>query len=108
MLAVGSSDVTDLVTNTAGGLAGLGRARTGATQAGRTHRRGHVAVCAVLTVLALLAAAIVVVSPLSFAPPRDVLVDGPAAPGAPTGVDSVERRRLDRATHAQYCRENPF
>ena len=108
VLAVGSSDVTDLITNTAGGLAGLAvlapaRRRLGA-------RTGVVMsrCCAVLTVLALLAAAIVVVSPLSFAPPRDVLVDGPAAPGAPTDIDSVERRRLDRATHARYCRENPF
>ena len=31
-------------------------------------------VCSVVTVLALLATAIVVVSPLSFAPPRDVMV----------------------------------
>ena len=65
-------------------------------------------VCAVLTVLALLAAAIVVISPLSFAPPRDYLVTGPATPGERPGAASLERRRLERAAHAQYCRENPF
>ena len=108
VLAVGSSDVTDLVTNTAGGLAGLGvlalaRRRLGARTGAVMSR-----ICAVLTVLALLAATIVVVSPLSFAPPRDVLVAGPAAPGERTGAASVEPRRLERAAHAKYCRENPF
>ena len=108
VLAVGSSDVTDLVTNTAGGLAGLGVLALAQRRLGA--RTGPVMsrICAVLTVLALLGAAIVVVSPLSFAPPRDVLVAGPDAAGQRTGADSVERRRLERAAHAQYCRENPF
>ena len=69
-LAVGSSDVTDLVANTAGGLAGIGvlvlarRSLDERTVAVMTR------VCSGLTLLALLAAAIVVVSPLSFAPPE--------------------------------------
>lgn len=71
VLALGSSDVTDLVVNTAGGLVGIGllvlvrrglRARTAAVM-----RR----VCSVGTVLALLAIAVFIASPLRFAPPRD-------------------------------------
>ena len=108
VLAVGSSDVTDLVTNTAGGLAGLGVLALSRRGLGARTDPVMSRICAVLTVLALLGAAIVVVSPLSFAPPRDVLVAGPDAAGQRTGTDSVERRRLERAAHAQYCRENPF
>ena len=47
VLAVGSSDLTDVVVNTAGAVAGLG-------------------------LLAVLASAMVVVSPLRYGPPRDV------------------------------------
>ncbi|WP_159601073.1 VanZ family protein [Agromyces humi] len=108
VLAVGSSDVTDLVTNTAGGLAGLGVLALARRKLGPRASAVMSRICAVLTVLALLAAAIVVVSPLSFSPPRDVLVAGQDASGERTGAASVERRRLERAAHAQYCRENPF
>jgi glycopeptide antibiotics resistance protein len=71
VLALGSSDVTDLVVNTAGGLAGIGllalarrglRART-ATVMTR--------ICSIGTVLALLATGIFVASPLRYGPPRD-------------------------------------
>ncbi|MFE5336700.1 VanZ family protein [Isoptericola sp. NPDC056573] len=76
VLAVGSSDVTDVVVNTAGGLAGLGvvvlarrtlRART-STVVSRW--------CVAGTVLALLAAALFVASPvrLTGPPPGDVAV----------------------------------
>ncbi|MFC7876936.1 VanZ family protein [Isoptericola sp. NPDC057391] len=76
VLAVGNSDVTDVVVNTAGGLAGLGvvvlarralRART-ATVVTRW--------CAAGTVLALLAAGLFVASPvrLTGPPPGDVVV----------------------------------
>jgi len=82
-LAVGSTDVTDVVVNTAGGLAGFGllvlarrglRARTAAVMAG---------VCSVGTVLALLAATAFVASPVRLVgpPPGDVTIVGPGRPG---------------------------
>ncbi|WP_203747123.1 VanZ family protein [Cellulomonas chitinilytica] len=69
VLAVGSSDVTDLVVNTAGGLAGL--VLVDAARRRHGERTGVVMarVCAVGTVLALLASAAVVASPLRYAPP---------------------------------------
>ncbi|MCZ2263207.1 MULTISPECIES: VanZ family protein [unclassified Isoptericola] len=76
VLAVGSSDVTDVVVNTAGGLAGLGvvvlvrrslRARTAAVVTRW---------CTAGTALALLAAGLFVASPvrLTGPPPGDVVV----------------------------------
>jgi glycopeptide antibiotics resistance protein len=72
ILAVGSSDVTDVVANGAGGLAGLGilalaRRRLRARTALVTVR-----VCFMGTVFALLAIAIFVASPLRYTPPQDV------------------------------------
>ena len=70
VLAVGSSDVTDVLVNTAGGLAGIGllalarrglRARTTTVMT---------RVCSIGTVLALLASGIFFASPLRYAPPR--------------------------------------
>lgn len=81
LLAVGSTDVTDVVANTVGSLVGLAllallRRRLGARTASVVLR-----VCAVGTAVALLAAAAVVASPLRYAPPggglRDVHVDRP-------------------------------
>jgi glycopeptide antibiotics resistance protein len=74
VLAVGRSDITDVVVNTAGGLAGLGllalarrryRARTAAVMT---------RVCAIGTLLALLAIAIFVALPLRYASPRDMAI----------------------------------
>jgi len=74
VLAVGRSDITDVVVNRAGGLAGLGllalarrryRARTAAVMT---------RVCAIGTLLALLAIAIFVALPLRYASPRDVAI----------------------------------
>lgn len=70
-LAVGRSDVTDLVVNTAGGVVGLALHAL----ARRTLRARATAVvtraCVAVTVLALLASALVVASPLRYAPPGD-------------------------------------
>ena len=83
VLAVGSSDVTDVVVNTAGGLAGLGLV----VLARRRLRAGATTIvtrwCAAGTALALLAAGLFVASPvrLTGPPPGDVVVgcgDGPA------------------------------
>ncbi|SKC81857.1 VanZ family protein [Krasilnikoviella flava] len=79
VLAVGSSDVTDVVVNTAGGLAGLGVVAL----ARRTFRARTAAVmtrwCAAGTTLALLAAGLFVASPvrLTGPPPGDVVVGCP-------------------------------
>ncbi|MFD6176374.1 MULTISPECIES: VanZ family protein [unclassified Isoptericola] len=76
VLAVGSSDVTDVVVNTAGGLAGLGvvvlARRTLQARAATVVTRW----CAAGTVLAVLAAGLFVASPVSFSgpPPGDVAV----------------------------------
>lgn len=85
VLAVGSSDVTDVVVNTAGGLAGLGLV----VLARRRFRAGATTVvtrwCAAGTALALLAAGLFAASPvrLTGPPPGDVVVgcDDGAAPG---------------------------
>ena len=88
VLAVGSSDVTDVVVNTAGGLAGLGVV----VLARRTLRARTAAVvtrwCAAGTVLALLAAGLFVASPvrLTGPPPGDVVVG--CADGAAAGHES--------------------
>jgi len=83
VLAVGSSDVTDVVVNTAGGLAGLGVV----TLARRSLRARTATVvtrwCAAGTVLAIVLAGLFVASPvrLTGPPPGDVVVgcgDGPA------------------------------
>ncbi|MCV9993190.1 VanZ family protein [Paeniglutamicibacter sp. ZC-3] len=71
VLALGSSDATDLVVNTAGGLAGIGlldlarhrlQARTTAVMT---------RICTIGTVFALLLTGVFVASPLRYAPPRD-------------------------------------
>jgi glycopeptide antibiotics resistance protein len=70
VLAVGVSDITDLLLNTAGGLTGFGLlalARRGLQ--GRT-LRVLTRVCAIGTVVALLAVGIFMVSPIHYAPPR--------------------------------------
>ncbi len=74
VLAVGRSDITDVVVNTAGGLAGLGllalaRRRYGARTGIVTAR-----VCLVGTVIAVIAVAVFVALPLRYASPRDVAV----------------------------------
>ena len=107
--AVGSSDVTDLITNTAGGLAGLGllvivRRRLGARTVPAMTR-----VCSVVTVVALLVTAILVVSPLNFGPQQDVMVSTQAVPARGAGLLEGERRRLDRDdARGQQCHEQPF
>jgi glycopeptide antibiotics resistance protein len=84
VLGVGSSDTTDVVVNTVGGLAGLGLV---ALWRGGSRARPGGAVtwaCAVGTALALLATVLYVSSPVRFVHVRDV---GPlarvGAPGSP-------------------------
>ncbi|CAM3472910.1 VanZ family protein [Occultella aeris] len=83
VLAVGSSDVTDLIANSAGALAGIGVV---ALARRRLQARTEVVmarVCLIGTVLAVLATALFVVSPLRYAPPQD----GAATPGYSATVE---------------------
>jgi hypothetical protein len=73
-LAVGSSDVTDLVVNTAGGLAGIGLLALARRRLQARTATVMTRVCLIGTVLALLASGTFVASPLRYAPPRDVAV----------------------------------
>lgn len=98
VLGVGSSDSTDVVVNTLGGLAGLGlvalarRGRRawsgpGARSGSREHAGGAVTVvCTVATALALLATVLYISSPVTYVHVHDV---GPlaqvGAPGDPGG-----------------------
>jgi glycopeptide antibiotics resistance protein len=74
LLSIGSFDTTDLIVNTAGGLAGLGLLalahRRFAARTAAVLTRG----CAIGTVLALIAIAIFIASPLQYAQQRDVIV----------------------------------
>ncbi|MFE5672742.1 VanZ family protein [Agromyces sp. NPDC056523] len=79
-LAIGSADVTDVVANTAGGLAGLGlivvarrrlRERTGAVIMG---------VCSVFTVILVVAVSAFIASPVRYAPMRDVHIPVVSSP----------------------------
>ena len=80
VLSIGSCDVTDLIVNTTGGLAGLGllvlarrrlQDRTGAVMA---------RVCSIGTVVVVLAAGIFIASPVRYAPIRDVHIPAVSAP----------------------------
>ena len=106
-LAVGSSDTTDLITNTAGGLAGLGLLALARRRLEARTVTAVTRVCAVLTVLALLAIAVFVASPLRFTP-RDVVVTPPGVSGDGPGLVAGERVRLDQDARGQQCSENPF
>ena len=77
-LAIGSSDLTDVIVNTAGGLAGLGllalaRRRFQARTAAVMTR-----VCSIGTVLALVAVVIFIASPLRYGP-REAAVAAPSS-----------------------------
>ena len=87
--AVGSSDVTDVIVNAAGGLAGLGllalaRRRFQARTAAVMTRA-----CTIGTVLALVAVVLFIASPLRYGP-REAAV---AAPSVAPGLDA-ERPRV--------------
>ena len=71
VLAVGRSDATDVVANTAGGVAGFGLLALARRRLqGRTDQV-MTRVCAIGTVLAVIAVAIFLALPLRYASPRD-------------------------------------
>lgn len=80
ILSVGSCDITDLVVNTAGGLAGLGVLAV--VRRRLQDRTGPVMtrVCSIGTVLFLLAAGIFIASPMQYAPIRNVDIPDVSGP----------------------------
>ena len=102
-LAVGSSDVTDLVTNTAGGLIGLALLAIVRRRLGERTVAAMTRVLSGLTVVTLIATAAFVASPLSFAPQRDVWVSTPGAPETGAGMHAGEGERMDREARDLQC-----
>ena len=94
VLAIGRSDITDVIANAAGGLAGFGLLAL----ARRSLRARTVMVmtriCSIGTVLALLASGMLVAAQLRYAPPQDlpVVVSGPP-PGSSSRPRSSPRSR---------------
>ena len=72
VLAVGSSDLTDVVVNTAGAVTGLGLLAVTRRRLRTRTATVMTRACAIGTVLAVLASVVVVASPLRYGPPRDV------------------------------------
>ncbi|GGI44278.1 glycopeptide antibiotics resistance protein [Agromyces flavus] len=79
-LTIGSADVTDVVVNTAGGLAGLGLIVLARR---RLRQRTSVVVarvCSIVTVVLILAVGAFIASPVRYAPMRDVHVPAVSPP----------------------------
>ena len=76
LLSIGTFDTSDVISNTAGGLAGLGLLRLARRRLGaKTLAR----VCLVFTALSVVVTVAFIVSPLHYAQPRDVIVPTPSA-----------------------------
>lgn len=71
VLAIGWSDVTDVITNTAGGTAGIGLLALVRRRLRARTARVLTRICLIGTVLVLLAAGLFVASPLHYAPMHD-------------------------------------
>ncbi|MEV0842035.1 VanZ family protein [Actinocatenispora sera] len=71
VLAIGWSDVTDVITNTAGGVAGIALTALVRRRLRARTARVMTRICLIGTVLALLATGLFVASPLHYAPMRD-------------------------------------
>ncbi|RXZ50288.1 VanZ family protein [Agromyces fucosus] len=102
-LAVGSTDITDLVTNTAGGLIGLALLAMVRRRLGERTTAVMTRVLSGLTVLILIATAAFVASPMSFAPQRDVWVSGPGMPVTSPGTGGDVRDRMDPEARDRQC-----
>jgi glycopeptide antibiotics resistance protein len=72
VLAVGVPDVTDVVTNTTGGLAGIGLLDLARRTLGERTAVELRRICAIGTALAVVAVGVFVASPQDHRPPRDV------------------------------------
>jgi glycopeptide antibiotics resistance protein len=86
VLAVGSSDVTDLIVNTAGGLVGIGLLNLARRRLQTRTAIVMTRVCLIGTVLALLAIGIFVASPLRYGPRDVAVVPTTSVPSQNTGT----------------------
>ncbi|MEF3405089.1 VanZ family protein [Agromyces sp. CCNWLW203] len=102
-LAVGSSDLTDVITNTVGGLIGLVLLAIAHRRLGVRAAQVMMRVCAVVTVLLLVATAAFVASPLSFGPQQDVWVGTPGDPRTAQVMPASERDRMHRELRDPQC-----
>jgi glycopeptide antibiotics resistance protein len=80
VLAVGRSDITDVVVNTAGGLAGLGMLVLARRRLQDGTGSVMLQVCSIGTVAVVLAAGVFIASPVRYAPIRDVPIPAVSAP----------------------------
>ena len=79
VLSIGSFDTTDVIVNTAGGLAGFGLLTVVRRRLPDRTAVVMTRVLAVATAVGILAVAIFVASPLHYAPQRDVIFPSPTA-----------------------------
>ena len=78
VLSTGSFDITDVIVNTAGGLAGLGLLALIRRTFPATTLASMTRVCLIGTVVSLLAVGIFIASPLRYAPQHDVIFATPS------------------------------
>ena len=78
VLSTGSFDITDVIVNTAGGLAGLGLLALVRRTFPATTLASITRVCLIGTVVSLLAMGIFIASPLRYAPQHDVIFATPS------------------------------
>jgi glycopeptide antibiotics resistance protein len=71
VLAVGSSDITDVIVNTAGGVVGIGLVAVAARWLRERTAKVMTRVCSIVLALALVLSAVFIASPLRYASPRD-------------------------------------
>ena len=87
VLAIGSTDVTDVLVNTAGALIGFGLVAVARHRRPAGGRGIMIRICVIGTLAALLAVALFVASPIRFGPPASGIGHAPdrAVDGGPVG-----------------------
>ena len=79
LISTGSFDITDVITNAAGGLLGFGLLALARRRLGTRATAVMARVMAVFTVIFLVATGVFLASPLHYAPRHDVVVPSPTA-----------------------------
>ena len=81
LIATGSFDTSDLISNTAGGVAGLGLLALARRRFGSRLPAIGIRIAVIGTALAVVAIAAFIASPLRYAPQHDVVLHRPASTG---------------------------
>ena len=79
VLSIGSFDSTDVIVNTAGGLAGLGLLALARRRFGARTSVLMMRILVIATALGVIAVVVFIASPLHYAPQKDVVVRSPTA-----------------------------